>query len=1138
MGGAASSQPEASPCAKATAGVWGLPPGDGAGARKRLLLLPARAPAGPDPRALLAAKKGRASKKFGTPGVPAVSFLLANGKLADFVHCRPGLVECIVDGIWHASYPRIDCKIVRKDDLAVPRSSSPPSTRKHSSSPGKKSNRRPAGKIFFGPKSGERGAEKTFEGQQRKGRAVGPDLFRSAAGRAARLRAVVEGGEGGGGGVVPAVTGKRLLGLLNRLADLCRDAQVPSNLSGFATGEDTAVNAGLRTEGQACLDCGLSFHAAFLSCSITGRLHRGPAWGAAVSLPKGRKKAAPEEGGCDSPETIGRSSSFHAEPEGAAVDASIARGEYAQFECESGDALAVLVACGKIEIYSPNLQWMYGAQRLAAHVKKGTVQAMSFGTGTYHLPIAGVTRSSWEALAALADKAGVHHNIWEQIRTRKSAMARLLSPSRGPFFASARSPPGLYVHVHRQVPVFICKACTFGNSAGSACRMCGALREDNDVWSLPFKAGELGALFGPGSPKTPSSPKSGRPARPACDWRESPPPLATSCRLASRGGSRCASPTNASLGLPDDRAFSWSVSRDSMGSPCLAVSCDNPVQPGSPATPKNSCCLTSRGGSCFASPTNASPTLPDDRAFSWSVSRDSMGSPCLAVSCDNPVQPGSPATPENSCCLTSRGGSCFASPTNASPTLPDDRAFSWSVSRDSMGSPCVPFSCDSPVQPGSPATPKNSSAKCIVTPRKPSAFEGSAAAALAAVGAFTPSTPKNPSSGCIATPRKLPPSDGGAAGVSLSASSSQDGGERVSGSDGARGSLLSPLPVRRQSRGSFAAPRKLSPSDEGAAGVSPSESSPGPCTGRPSGSAGTAVDRISLPTRRRSCSSQDRQTSPRESFSGEGSDDLPAPPLSRPPRGGQASPCNSGCSREDSEDEGSADAAAFAAHATGVCGLEGAHRRTSPGRLSPLPAVGSPGAGCVHRLPLMNRRTSGAEPLSATCADPVAEQEDHRRSQDTRMIYPVSTPADWEQQHPYSAEDRAQGAEYSQSPSQPVGELGSRSPRRAHEKSTQHQQFRQGPSVGSALTKEGATLPPQPQQQKQPPKPEGAAEAEARPAPPGLGRKRCCTECRRRHCNTVLMPCKHLGACTACAARLTHCPLCTSPVTHRLDVYA
>eukprot|EP01062_Namystynia_karyoxenos_P082118 TRINITY_DN9189_c0_g1_i1.p1 TRINITY_DN9189_c0_g1~~TRINITY_DN9189_c0_g1_i1.p1 ORF type:complete len:577 (+),score=143.90 TRINITY_DN9189_c0_g1_i1:84-1733(+) len=51
--------------------------------------------------------------------------------------------------------------------------------------------------------------------------------------------------------------------------------------------------------------------------------------------------------------------------------------------------------------------------------------------------------------------------------------------------------------------------------------------------------------------------------------------------------------------------------------------------------------------------------------------------------------------------------------------------------------------------------------------------------------------------------------------------------------------------------------------------------------------------------------------------------------------------------------------------------------------------------------------------------------------------------------------------------------------------------------------------------------------------PPG----RECAACQRRQRSTVLMPCKHLCVCSACASALRHCPECRGPVTHHLEVW-
>ena len=46
-----------------------------------------------------------------------------------------------------------------------------------------------------------------------------------------------------------------------------------------------------------------------------------------------------------------------------------------------------------------------------------------------------------------------------------------------------------------------------------------------------------------------------------------------------------------------------------------------------------------------------------------------------------------------------------------------------------------------------------------------------------------------------------------------------------------------------------------------------------------------------------------------------------------------------------------------------------------------------------------------------------------------------------------------------------------------------------------------------------------------------------CSCCMKRPKNTVLMPCKHVGACGSCATDLTCCPICEMAVTHRLEIW-
>eukprot|EP01064_Diplonema_japonicum_P018514 TRINITY_DN27212_c0_g1_i1.p1 TRINITY_DN27212_c0_g1~~TRINITY_DN27212_c0_g1_i1.p1 ORF type:complete len:319 (+),score=45.19 TRINITY_DN27212_c0_g1_i1:44-1000(+) len=47
-----------------------------------------------------------------------------------------------------------------------------------------------------------------------------------------------------------------------------------------------------------------------------------------------------------------------------------------------------------------------------------------------------------------------------------------------------------------------------------------------------------------------------------------------------------------------------------------------------------------------------------------------------------------------------------------------------------------------------------------------------------------------------------------------------------------------------------------------------------------------------------------------------------------------------------------------------------------------------------------------------------------------------------------------------------------------------------------------------------------------------------CGACSVAPSNTILMPCRHLASCSACAPSLQTCPRCDVPVTHRLEVYA
>ncbi|CAN0565048.1 unnamed protein product, partial [Ectocarpus sp. 12 AP-2014] len=45
-----------------------------------------------------------------------------------------------------------------------------------------------------------------------------------------------------------------------------------------------------------------------------------------------------------------------------------------------------------------------------------------------------------------------------------------------------------------------------------------------------------------------------------------------------------------------------------------------------------------------------------------------------------------------------------------------------------------------------------------------------------------------------------------------------------------------------------------------------------------------------------------------------------------------------------------------------------------------------------------------------------------------------------------------------------------------------------------------------------------------------------CVICEERLRTKSLLPCKHVAMCDTCSYRVTRCPVCREPITHRLNV--
>ena len=246
-----------------------------------------------------------------------------------------------------------------------------------------------------------------------------------------------------------------LLDALSAVALLCELAGVPHTLSGFCTATDPSMTADGMLEDAVCGDCSLSLLVAPIFCSHTGKPHRGPRWSDASGLPVG----APQ--GCPSPKRKQQPESLH-------VAAADDRGEVASFLTPSGRNKLVLHVGGRLDLYAPTGEWMYSAQRVLCGKADRQLQMMCFETGLWRSPIRGVSSEGCDAVARLADRASISHNIWEEM---------------------GRQPTTGKKKTLRYV-AFICQACTYVNTSGGACRMCGAAKPPHEP-STPLLPGQV-----------------------------------------------------------------------------------------------------------------------------------------------------------------------------------------------------------------------------------------------------------------------------------------------------------------------------------------------------------------------------------------------------------------------------------------------------------------------------------------------------------------------------------------------------------------------------------------------------------------------------------------------------------------------
>ena len=144
------------------------------------------------------------------------------------------------------------------------------------------------------------------------------------------------------------------------------------------------------------------------------------------------------------------------------------RGEVVTFQTPSGKTKLVLHTGARLDVYAPTGEYMYSAQRINCSVSLGQLQMMCYETGLFKKPILGVPEACLQMIGCLADRAAVVHNIWDQLGIDSKQM-------KG--------------RKKSRIVKFICPACTYANTSGGVCRMCGALKPE-EADSLPGHVGD------------------------------------------------------------------------------------------------------------------------------------------------------------------------------------------------------------------------------------------------------------------------------------------------------------------------------------------------------------------------------------------------------------------------------------------------------------------------------------------------------------------------------------------------------------------------------------------------------------------------------------------------------------------------